>query len=67
MPWTGASFRKHNHSLSPGEAKGAARQANAVLKATGDEGMAIAVANKHAGKARSERMYGGKKGVTRRG
>ena len=47
MPWTGA-FRKRNRGLSAGEAGKAAKQANAVLKSTGDEGLAIAVANKHA-------------------
>lgn len=48
MPWNGASFRKHNRSLSAAQADKAAAQANAVLKSTGDEGEAIAVANKHA-------------------
>ena len=66
MPWSGASFAKHNRSLTPTQSAGAAKQANAVLKATGDEGMAIAVANKHARKAPpSERLYRGKKGVSR--
>lgn len=51
MPWDAASFRrKHNQSLSPTQAKSAAKQANAILSKTGDEGMAIAVANKSASK-----------------
>ena len=51
MPWTPSSFRKkHNKSLSAGEAKHAASQANAMLKAGVPEGIAIATANKHAKK-----------------
>ena len=47
MPWSGKSFgAKHNHSLSGAGAAKAASIANAVLKRSGDEGMAIAVANK---------------------
>ena len=60
MPWSGRSFAKHNHSLTPAQSSDAAKQANAVLKATGDEGMAIAVANKHQKNRRSEKMYGRK-------
>lgn len=48
MPWTGSSFAKHNKSFSPQQDAHAARIANAVLKRSGDEGMAIAVANKNA-------------------
>lgn len=48
MPWTGESFRKHNHKLKGAAAARAAKQANAILAKTGDEGMAIAVANKNA-------------------
>lgn len=49
MPWDAQSFRKkHNHSLSPKQAGKAANQANAILRKTGDEGLAIAVANKDA-------------------
>lgn len=54
MPWTGKTFSKHNKSLSPAESSKAAEQANAVLAQSGDEGMAIAVANKQAGKMRRE-------------
>ena len=51
MPWTGGSFKaKHNHKLSSEQASHAARIANAVLEHSGDEGMAIAVANKAVGK-----------------
>ena len=65
MPWNGRSFAKHNKSLSPEQSAAAAKQANAVLKDTGDEGLAIAVANKHAKKRPpSERLYK-KKGVHR--
>lgn len=46
MPWTGASFRKHNKGLGPQQSAHAARIANAVLKRSGDDGMSIAVANK---------------------
>ena len=51
MPWTPKSFKnKHNKDLSGAESKKAAKQANAILEKTGDEGMAIAVANKNAKK-----------------
>lgn len=47
MPWSGKSFgSRHNHKLSGAGAAKAASIANAVLKRSGDEGMAIAVANK---------------------
>lgn len=46
MPWSGKSFKKHNKSLSPLGSDKAASIANAVLKKSGDEGMAIAIANK---------------------
>lgn len=58
MPWTGKSFHKHNKGLSKKQSAKAAAQANEVLKATGDEGEAIAVTNKHAKKkATSKKMY----------
>ncbi len=60
MPWTGRSFRSHNRSLSAHQAAKAAKQANAVLKSSGDEGLAIAVANRDAKKSRATRMYGRK-------
>lgn len=43
-------FEKKNHSLDKPQAKKAAHIANAILEKTGDEGMAIAVANKQAKK-----------------
>ena len=56
MPWTPKEFKeRHNHSLSGSEAAQASKQANAILEKTGDEGLAIATANKHA----KERRYGG--------
>lgn len=60
MPWTGQTFHKHNRKLSAKQSAKAAAQANEVLKKTGDEGMAIAVANKNAGKAMRHKMYGHK-------
>lgn len=49
MPWSGKNFKKkHNQDLNEGEADKAAEQANAILRETGDEGLAIATANKHA-------------------
>ena len=46
MPWTGRSFKKHNGKLSAPQSSKAATIANAVLQKSGDEGTAIAVANK---------------------
>lgn len=49
MPWNAKSFKeKHNHKLEPKQAAKAAKVANAVLESTGNEGLAIAVANKQA-------------------
>ncbi len=57
MPWTGKSFReKHNKELSDMEAQRAADIANSILKKTGDEGLAIRVAN--------SKVRKGKKGNT---
>ena len=50
MPWTGNTFAKHNHSLNKAGNAKAASIATAVLKSSGDEGEAIAVANKYANK-----------------
>jgi uncharacterized protein YdaT len=51
MPWTGSSFAsKHNHSLSKTGGAKASSIANAILKSGGDEGVAIATANKYANK-----------------
>ena len=49
MPWSPEEFKKkHNHSLTKVQSTKAAAQANAILEKTGDEGLAIATANKHA-------------------
>jgi len=47
-PWDAKSFKKHNKGLTGSQSGKAAAQANAILAKTGDEGMAIAVANAHA-------------------
>ncbi len=60
MPWSPESFKKrHNKKLTASKAKAAAAQANAILNKTGDEGLAIAVANKNAQKKTPihEKMY----------
>jgi hypothetical protein len=47
MPWTGAQFaERHNHGMTPAQATHASHIANAILRRSGDEGMAIATANK---------------------
>jgi uncharacterized protein YdaT len=49
MPWDSESFKsRHNHKLTEAQAGKASAQANAILRETGDEGLAISVANKHA-------------------
>jgi uncharacterized protein YdaT len=50
MPWpSGKEFaKKHNKALHGKAAQKAADQATAILAKTGDEGLAIAVANKNA-------------------
>lgn len=53
MPWTGISFQKHNHKLSPVQSAYASHIANHVLESTGNEGEAIATANKIAEKHRA--------------
>lgn len=45
-PWTSASFKKHNKKLSKSKSKKAAKIANAIVRSGGDEGVAIATANK---------------------
>ena len=46
MPWDAKSFRsKHNKSLTMLQAREASRQANAILKRTGDDALAIRTAN----------------------
>ena len=51
MPWNSQTFAKHNKALNPEQSGQAAKVANAVLADSGDEGMAIAVANKQAQQA----------------
>ena len=49
MPWTPGQFKqRHNQGLSDEQAQQASAQANAILAKSGDEGMAIATANKNA-------------------
>lgn len=51
MPWTGSSFAaKHNHKLKGAAAGKAASIASAIVRGGGDEGVAIATANKYAKK-----------------
>ena len=50
MPWTAKSFAAHNHALHGADLGHAAHIANAVLKRSGNDGMAIAVANRWAQK-----------------
>lgn len=57
MPWNAASFHKHNHKLSAKKSGKAAAQANAILRKTGNEGLAIAVANKNAKKSGAHKLY----------
>ncbi len=61
MPWTGKTFAaKHNHSLSGKAASQAASMASAIVRGGGDEGMAIATANKHANKLRARGVVSNK-------
>lgn len=51
MPWTGPEFAaKHNKKLKGEAAARAAAQATAMIQHGVPEGIAIATANKHAGK-----------------
>jgi hypothetical protein len=54
MPWTGSTIQSHNKSLHGEKAAHAARIANAVLKSSGDEGVALAVAAKWAKQHRAK-------------
>lgn len=53
MPWDAKSFATHNHALHGAGAGKAASIANAILKRTGDDGLAIATANKYAANHRA--------------
>ena len=46
MPWDAKSFAKHNSKFGKAQNTKAAKIANHVLQSTGDEGEAIATANK---------------------
>lgn len=64
MPWSPQSFKKHNHGLSPDEAKQAAAVANNVLERTGDDAQAVRTANgvvkkrRYGGAHHKEHSYG---------
>jgi uncharacterized protein YdaT len=56
MPWTGPQFAaKHNHKLKGARATKAAAQATAMVNSGVPEGIAIATANKHAGKIKARK------------
>lgn len=58
MPWTPEEFKeRHNKKLTPAQAKKAAAQANAMLKAGVPEGEAIATANKNAKRSKVKTRY----------
>ena len=58
MPWTPEEFKsRHAHDLTPGQAKRAAAQANAMLRGGASEGVAIATAIKNAKKKPHEVLY----------
>ena len=53
MPWTGKEFAaKHNKNLKGAAATKAASIASAIVRGGGDEGIAIATANKRADEMR---------------
>ena len=53
MPWTGKEFAsKHNKKLKGARAAKAASIASAIVRGGGDEGIAIATANKYANRHR---------------
>ena len=64
MPWTGKQFKKKNKGLSDPESEDAAAQASAIVEKGGDEGMAIATANKRMKSLRQ--AHGARKGKTRK-
>jgi len=55
MPWDAKSFKKHNKKLTFKKAGYAARIANAILEAGGDEGKAVRIANSRVKKKRLKR------------
>lgn len=56
MPWDKNTIKNHNHKLKGKAAEKAAVQANAILDKTGDEGLALAVANKNAKRTRADKV-----------
>lgn len=44
-PWSSSSFKKHNKKATVKQLEAAAKRANAVLKETGDEGLAVMLGN----------------------
>jgi len=44
-PWNSSSFAKHNKEATVHQLEEAAKRANAVLDATGDEGAAVRAGN----------------------
>lgn len=54
MPWTAGDVSRHKKGLRPKEKKKWSKIANAVLKQSGDEVMAIKVANSRTRKVKKE-------------
>ena len=54
MPWTAKDVNRHKKGLRPDEKKKWSKIANAVLKKSGDEVLAIKVANSRTRKVKKE-------------
>lgn len=66
VPWDAKSFAsRHNKSLKGAGAAKAASIANAILRSGGDEGMAIATANKRVGQMRKRGVISDKAAAKR--
>lgn len=64
MPWSPQEFRsRHNKRLSLAEAVKASSMANAIMREGGDEGVAIATANKRARRMSLADVASGKRGA----
>lgn len=61
MPWSsGKDFAsKHNKKLKGAAATKAMKIANAIIRRGGDEGIAIATANKYGNKAQKKKKHSG--------